>query len=82
MVGRGVLVLASLIALWATDPVMAEPRDSVDRGGRLDTDALRDDVRTNRLQVPSHPLSLQPMLGPAQNAKAKSRSKASGGSGR
>ena len=44
--------------------------NSVERGTRMDTDALRDDVRTNRLQVPTHPLVEQPPQ-PAPRSKEK-----------
>ena len=79
----GAVVLLSSAAL-------AQGRDSVERGTRMDTDALRDDVRTNRLQIPRHPLAVeQPLqLAPDPEAKAKpkkaksskAKSKQSGGS--
>jgi amino acid transporter len=42
------------VFLCAASAVNAEPRDSVERAQRLDTDAIRDDVRINRLQIPQH----------------------------
>jgi hypothetical protein len=61
MMMRRTLVLVAVVAGMATaSPVAADPRDSVDRGDRLDTDALRDDVSINRLKVPSHPLVITP----------------------
>jgi hypothetical protein len=47
---------AAMVVLCAASAVTAEPRDSVERGQRMDTDAIRDDVRTNRLQIPEHPI--------------------------
>lgn len=71
---RHVLVLISaVIGIVAASPTMAEPRDSVDRGARMDTDALRDDVGTNRLKVPSHPLVLAPIPQPGPTAKGKTK---------
>lgn len=53
---------AAMAWLGAVSAVSAEPRDSVDRGDRLDRDALRDDVRIDRLKVPQHPVySQQPV---------------------
>ncbi len=74
MIRRGMFVVAALTGLFATSAVSAEPRDSVDRGERLDTNALRDDVRTNRLQVPSHPLNIAPPQQPASASTKKSKS--------
>jgi hypothetical protein len=68
------VVLGTMALLCVAFHVRAEPRDSVDRGSRLDTDALRDDVRTDRLKVPQHPLSAeQPSAQqvPAATPKAK-----------
>ncbi|WP_271585104.1 hypothetical protein [Bradyrhizobium sp. CCBAU 45389] len=53
----------------AASVVLADPRDAVDRGQRLDTDALRDDAAIHRLQQPSHPLDIAPPR-PAPAAKA------------
>jgi len=65
----GAVILLSCAASAAS----AQGRDSVERGTRMDTDALRDDVRTNRLQIPRHPLAVeQPVqLVPDPEAKAK-----------
>jgi len=70
------MVLGTVVGLMAASPAAAEPRDSVDRGQRLDTDALRDDARTNRLEVPYHPLVIVPPQQPASPTKAKKRSSA------
>jgi|EndMetStandDraft_3_1072993.scaffolds.fasta_scaffold12744_4 hypothetical protein len=50
---------SGLIFLCAALSAHAEPRDSVERGQRLDTDAIRDDVRTNRLKTPASPLTVE-----------------------
>jgi hypothetical protein len=50
---------AAVAFLCMASAVTAEPRDSVERGQRMDTDAIRDDVRTNRLQIPAHPLAAE-----------------------
>lgn len=70
------VVMGAMALLCVASHVRAEPRDSVDRGTRLDTDALRDDVRINRLKVPQNPLSAeQPPVQqvPAATPKAKPR---------
>lgn len=83
MSSRSLFVLvAVLIGILTTSAVAADSRDSVDRGQRLDTDALRDDMSTNRLQVPSQPLPIQPTPKPAPSAKAKSKSRTTSGSSR
>lgn len=76
------MLMGAVIAMATASPAVAAPRDSVDRGSRMDTDALRDDVRTNRLQVPSHPLVIAPTPQPAPVVKKKKKSSASGGSNR
>ena len=43
-------VVIGAVTLCLASPVTADPRDSVDRGDRLDRDAIRDDVRINRLK--------------------------------
>jgi hypothetical protein len=58
---------AATAFLYAASAVTAESRDSVERGQRMDTDAIRDDVRTNRLQIPKHPLTAQQAPPPAPN---------------
>jgi hypothetical protein len=70
------VVMGAMALLCVASQLEAEPRDSVDRGSRLDTDALRDDVRIDRLKVPQHPLSAeQPpaQQAPAATPKAKSK---------
>jgi hypothetical protein len=62
------------VFLCAASAVNAEPRDSVERAQRLDTDAIRDDVRINRLQIPQHPLNEQ-QLQPLPSSKGKAKSK-------
>jgi hypothetical protein len=71
------VLIGSAIGAMAISAVAADPRDSVDRGQRLDTDALRDDVGTNRLRVPSHPLVIAPVPQPVPTAKGKKRTKSS-----
>jgi hypothetical protein len=83
MTSRRLLVLiGTLIGILSAFPAFADPRDSVDRGQRLDTDALRDDAATHRLTAPSNPLSIQP---PVQQqavpgTKGKRKPKATSGS--
>ena len=48
-------------------------RDSVERGTRMDTDALRDDVRTNRLEIPRHPLAARAACSTFSRFKRKSQ---------
>lgn len=67
----GAAILLSCVASAAS----AQGRDSVERGTRMDTDALRDDVRTNRLQVPRHPLAAEQPLQPAPDPGAKAKPK-------
>src|SRR6218665_277345 len=50
---------SGLIFLCAAFAANAEPRDSVERGQRLDSEAIRDDVRTNRLKTPASPLNVE-----------------------
>ncbi len=70
---------AAIVFLCAASAASAQ-RDSVERGTRMDTNALRDDVRTNRLQVPSHPLGAEQPAQPAPSSKGKAKLKKSGGS--
>lgn len=75
------VVMGAMVLLCLASPVGAEPRDSVDRGSRLDTDAIRDDVRIDRLKIPTHPLSAeQPpaQQEPVSTPKAKPKLKKSG----
>ncbi|MBR0706379.1 hypothetical protein [Bradyrhizobium liaoningense] len=65
----------------AASVALADPRDAVDRGQRLDTDALRDDAATHRLQQPSHPLDIAPPR-PAPAAKAARKKKSGASSSR
>jgi hypothetical protein len=76
---RLVLLVGAAIGLCAASAVTAEPRDSVDRGTRMDTDAIRDDVRTNRLQIPEHPITAGQPPQPAPISKGKTKSKKSAG---
>lgn len=72
---------AAIVLLCTISAVSAEPRDSVDRGSSLDRDAIRDDVRINRLKIPEHPLAVgQPPLPqqPSSSWKGKTKSKRSG----
>jgi hypothetical protein len=73
MMRRVFVLMGAVIGIVAASAVAAEPRDSVDRSERLDTDALRDDVRTNRLQVPYHPLVIAPAPQPAPTAKGSKK---------
>jgi len=71
----------AMVFLCAASVVGAEPRDSVERGQRMDTDAIRDDVRTNRLQIPEHPISAVQPPQPTLSSKGKAKSKKGGGGG-
>jgi hypothetical protein len=76
-----IVVTAAMVLLCLGSPVRAEPRDSVDRGSRLDTDAIRDDVRIDRLKVPAHPLTAeQPPVQqqPVSTPKARQKSRKTG----
>ncbi|KZD25416.1 hypothetical protein [Tardiphaga robiniae] len=55
----------------------AEPRDSVERGDRMDRDALRDDIRVDRLKIPQHPIVVEEPQQPVYNTKSKQKSKRS-----
>ena len=79
--GRLVLLRAVLCMTWAT-AAMADPRDSVDRSHRMDTDALRDDIETNRLSAPAHPLMIAPEPQPAPVSKRKKKPRVSRGNNR
>lgn len=82
MMRRAFVLMGAVVGMAAASPAVADRRDSVDRGSRMDTEALRDDVGTNRLRVPSHPLVIAPTPQPAPAAKKKKKSSASGGSNR
>ena len=82
---RAVALTVFVIGIAMAGVAAADPRDSVDRGDRLDTDALRDDVSTNRLRVPSHPLIIAPPQQPvttSKGSKSKKSSASGGGGGR
>jgi hypothetical protein len=77
---RLVLLLPAVCCMnWAT-AAMADPRDSVERSQRMDTDALRDDIATNRLSAPAHPLMIAPEPQPAPVSKRKRKQRVSRGS--
>jgi hypothetical protein len=63
------------IVLLCTLSAASAQRDSVERGTRMDTDALRDDVRTNRLQIPQHPIAAEQPPQPAPDSGAKAKPK-------
>jgi hypothetical protein len=71
----------AIVFLCAASVAGAEPRDSVERSQRLDTDAIRDDVRINRLQVPEHPISAVQPRQPTLSSKGKVKSRKAGGGG-
>jgi hypothetical protein len=71
---------AATVLLCAASAVTAEPRDSVERSQRMDTDAIRDDVRINRLRIPEHPIAAEQPGQPAPSSKGKTKSRKSGGS--
>ncbi|MGY8706728.1 hypothetical protein RAD16_13390 [Bradyrhizobium sp. 18BD] len=78
---RHLIVLSGMIfGVIAPTVGVADPRDSVERSQSLDTDALRDDIRTNRLRVPSHPLVIAPEPQPAPISKGKKKKKSASGS--
>jgi hypothetical protein len=80
MMRRTLALLIVVIGIAMASAAAADPRDSVDRGDRLDTDALRDDVSTNRLKAPSHPLVIAPP-GQAVTTSKGTKSKKSSASG-
>ena len=77
---RFIVVAAGVTFLLTASGAIAEPRDSVERAQRLDTDAIRDDVRTNRLQVPAHPISEVRPPQSEPGLKGKPKFKKDGGS--
>jgi hypothetical protein len=66
---------------WAT-AAMGDPRDAVERSHRMDTDSLRDDIETNRLSAPGHPLMIAPEPQPAPVSKRKKKPRVSRDSNR
>ena len=60
MLRRAWVLIGVIVGLTAASAATADPRDSVDRSQRLDTDALRDDAGTQRLRMPSHPRAIAP----------------------
>jgi hypothetical protein len=78
MMRRAFVLMVVVIGMAMASSAAADPRDSVDRGDRLDTDALRDDVSTNRLKVPSHPLVIAPPQQSATTSHGAKSKKASG----
>jgi hypothetical protein len=82
MMRRTLVLMMIVIGVAMASAAAADPRDSVDRGDRLDTDALRDDVGTNRLKVPSHPLVIVPSEQPGTTSnRTKSKKSSASGSG-
>ncbi len=76
-IGTAILLICTAFA------ASAEPRDSVERGDRMDRDALRDDVRVDRLKIPQHPIVVEePQQQPVYNTKSKQKSKRSTDSSR
>ena len=55
---------AATVFLYAASAVTADAH-SVERGQRMDTDAIRDDVSPDRLQIPKRPLTAQQTPSPA-----------------
>jgi hypothetical protein len=82
MLVRPLTLLGIVFGTVAATVAAADPRDSVDRSQRLDTDALRDDVGQNRLRVPSHPLVIAPAQQPPPVARPKKKSGSTSGSSR
>jgi hypothetical protein len=78
MMTRAFVLMVVVIGMAMASSAAADPRDSVDRGDRLDTDALRDDVSTNRLKVPSHPLVIAPPQQSVTNSHGAKSKKSSG----
>jgi hypothetical protein len=79
---RLIVVTGTVVALLsAASAVSAGPVDSVDRGDRLDRDAIRDDVRIDRLKIPQHPIATEQPQQPAPAPKKKPQSKKNAQSG-
>lgn len=77
IVRRALVLIGIVIGVTAASVAAADPRDAVDRGQQLDTDALRDDMSTNRLRTPSHPLVIAPTQ-PAPGVEGAKKGKKSG----
>jgi len=75
MLRRAWVLIGVIVGLTAASAATADPRDSVDRSQRLDTDALRDDAGTQRLRMPSHPLVIAPPQERAPNATKRKKNK-------
>lgn len=73
---------AAILLICTAFSASAEPRDSVERGDRMDRDALRDDVRVDRLKIPQHPIVVEEPQQPVYNTKTKQKSKRSTDSSR
>lgn len=58
MITRTIVALTIMIAALAgaPSPSLAQRSDAADRGQRLDSDALRNDMRQRRLEKPATPL--------------------------
>jgi hypothetical protein len=56
---------AAAVLLCAACVVTTQAHDSVERGQKMDADAIRDDVSTHRLQIPTDPLIAQQAPPPA-----------------
>ena len=79
---RLVMLLSAVFCMTLATAAMADPRDSVERSHRMDTDALRDDIETNRLSAPAHPLMIAPEPQPAPVSKRKKKPRIRSGSNR
>ena len=81
---RNLIATAGTAILLACTPfaASAEPRDSVERGDRMDRDALRDDIRVDRLKIPHHPIVVDEPPQPVYDTKTRQKSKRSTDSNR
>jgi len=73
IVTAGVGIMVICVAFAAA----ADPHDFVERGQRLKTDAIRDNLHIDRLQIPAHPLEAQQLpqhLAAADDGSARSAS--------
>ena len=76
-----VVTSAAIAFLCAAPAVSADPRDSVDRGDRMDRDAIRDDVRIDRLKIPEHPIATEQPQQTTPALKKKPKAKKNAGNG-